>query len=189
MTLPDPKDTLVDYLQSVREAVLWKLEGLSEYDARRPLTPTGTNVLGLVKHLASVELGYFGETFGRPHGESLPWHDDDADPNDDLWPAESRRTSGLSPGVAHAAGTLQAFDLDATGEVPWGPRHRTVTLHQVLVHLVAETNRHAGHAGIVRELIDGAAGAAAGDTNLPEDDYDWRAHRDRIEGAARQAGS
>ena len=54
-------------------ALPWKLDGLSEYDIRRPLTPTGTNLLGLVKHVASVELGYFGDTFGRPSGEPLPW--------------------------------------------------------------------------------------------------------------------
>ena len=65
--------------------MVWKVEGLSEYDARRPITPTGTNLLGLVKHLASVELGYFGDTFGRPSGIELPWHADDADPNDDLY--------------------------------------------------------------------------------------------------------
>ena len=66
--MTEPKETLVEYLQSARDAMVWKVEGLSEYDARRPMTPTGTNLLGLVKHLASVELGYFGDTFGRPTG-------------------------------------------------------------------------------------------------------------------------
>src|ERR1700722_7093235 len=93
----DPKADLRRYLQLVREAVLWKLEGLSEYDARRPMTPTGTNVLGLVKHLANVEIGYFGDTFGRPFGGPLPWPevlgpDGEPDPNVDFWatPDESR---------------------------------------------------------------------------------------------------
>ncbi|MCW2929478.1 MAG: hypothetical protein JWM19_440 [Actinomycetia bacterium] len=73
------------YLRTAREAMLWKLDGLSEYDIRRPLTPTGTNLLGLVKHLASVELGYFGETFGRPYGEPYPWQDwEHAEPNADM---------------------------------------------------------------------------------------------------------
>src|SRR5436853_1215138 len=87
-----PKQTLHRYLQIVRDAMLWKLEGLSEYDVRRPMTPTGTNLLGLVKHLASVELGYFGATFGRPSVEPLPRFDDDAEPNADRWarPGESR---------------------------------------------------------------------------------------------------
>ena len=80
MTGWDPKTDLHRYLQDAREALLWKLDGLAEYDVRRPLTPTGTNLLGLVKHLASVELGYFGETFGRPSDEPLPWFDADAAP-------------------------------------------------------------------------------------------------------------
>ena len=63
---------------------MWKLEGLSEYDSRRPMTPTGTNLLGLVKHVASVELGYFGETFGRPFDEPLPWSVG-AEANADMW--------------------------------------------------------------------------------------------------------
>src|SRR3954453_13955966 len=79
------KQTLQRYLQIARDAMVWKLEGLSEYDVRRPLVPSGTNLLGLVKHLASVEIGYFGDTFERPFGEALPWGDDDAEPNADLW--------------------------------------------------------------------------------------------------------
>src|SRR5690242_15891186 len=81
----EPKSDLQRYLQAARDAILWKLDGLSEYDVRRPMTPTGTNLLGLVKHLASVELGYFGDTFGRPSGESLPWFEDGAEPNADMW--------------------------------------------------------------------------------------------------------
>ena len=54
---------------------------LGEYDRRRPLTPTGTNLLGLVKHVASVEAGYLGDVFGRPSPESLPWFDDGAEPS------------------------------------------------------------------------------------------------------------
>ena len=61
---PDLKKAeLSRYLQAAREALVWKLEGLSEYDVRRPMVPTGTNLLGLVKHLANVEAGYFGATF------------------------------------------------------------------------------------------------------------------------------
>ncbi|MDA8324536.1 MAG: DUF664 domain-containing protein, partial [Actinomycetota bacterium] len=62
MATADQKTDLRRYLQQARDAVLWKLDGLSEYDARRPLVPTGTNLLGLVKHLALVEFGYFGDT-------------------------------------------------------------------------------------------------------------------------------
>jgi uncharacterized damage-inducible protein DinB len=188
----DPKDTLSRYLQNAREAMVWKLEGLSEYGVRRPMTPTGTNLLGLVKHLANVELGYLGPTFGRPHGEHLPWHDEDAEPNADMFatPDETREDIlGLYRRAwAHGAETIAALDLDSTGEVPWWPPdRRVVTLHQILVHLVAETARHAGHADIVREEIDGAAGVRPDSSNLPDDGYDWAAHRARVEEAARAA--
>jgi hypothetical protein len=92
MTGFDVKAGLHDYLQGARETLLWKLDGLSEYDIRRPLTPTGTNLLGLVKHQSGGELRYFAGVFGRPHGEDLPWLADDAGPSADMWaaPDESR---------------------------------------------------------------------------------------------------
>ncbi|WP_097184022.1 DinB family protein [Blastococcus haudaquaticus] len=197
MTSPDAKADLQRYLQSARDALLWKLEGLSEYDVRRPMTATGTNLLGLVKHLAHVELGYFGETFGRPVPEAVGWIEDDgSDPNWDMWAtaAESRdEIVGMYRGAwAHADATIAALPLDAPGRVPWWPGDRaSVTLHRVLVHVIAETDRHAGHADVVRELIDGAAGLRPGNDNLPDGaDQDWWArYRDRLEQAAREAGT
>jgi uncharacterized damage-inducible protein DinB len=125
MSGSDPKADLHRYLQAAREALLWKLEGLPEYDIRRPLTPTGTNLLGLVKHVASVELGYFGETFGRPSGEPLPWFREDAEPNADMWasPDEPREEIvGLyHRSWAHADATIDTLPLDALGHVPWWP--------------------------------------------------------------------
>ena len=178
MTPSDPKDDLRHYLQSARDALLWKLDGLSEYDARRPLTPTGTNLLGLVKHVASVELGYFGETFGRPSGEPLPWFEDDAEPNADMWAtAEESRADVIGlyhRAWAHGDATIAALPLDAVGRVPhWSGERAVVTLHRILVHVIAETQRHAGHADVVRELVDGAAGLRAGVDNLPDVDPDW----------------
>jgi len=185
----DPKHTLVRYLQAARDAMVWKVEGLSDYDACRPLTPTGTNLLGLVKHLASIELGYFGDTFGRPSGIALPWHAEDSDPNDDLYlTAEETREWVLDlyrTAWSHAAVTFEELDLDAEGRVPWWPEDRgTVTLHQILVHMVAETHRHAGHADIVRETIDSQFGRYPGDPNA-DFPYDWPAHVARVEAAAR----
>lgn len=194
MTTSDPKEDLHRYLRIAREAVLWKLEGLSEYDIRRPLTPTGTNLLGLVKHLASVEVGYFGETFGRPAALPLPWFDEGAEVNADMWatPDESREDIvGLYRKVwAHADATITELPLDAVGHVPWWPEERReVTLHHILVRLVGETNRHAGHADIVRELIDGGIGWVDGNENLPPGDAAWwEAYRARVEEAAREAG-
>jgi hypothetical protein len=189
----DPKADLHQYLTQARDALLWKLDGLSEYDIRRPMTPTGTNLLGLVKHVASIAAGYFGDTFGRPFGEPLPWYADDAEDNADMWAtAEESREQivGLYQRVwAHADATIEALPLDAVGRVPWWPPERAeVTLHRVLVHVLADTDRHAGHADIVRELIDGTVGLRADRSNLPPGDADWWAgYRDRIERAARSA--
>ncbi|MCU1439716.1 MAG: hypothetical protein JWP85_713 [Rhodoglobus sp.] len=188
------KQTLHRYLRTAREALLWKLDGLSEYDARRPLVPTGTNLLGIVKHVASVEAGYLGDIFGRPFPQTFPWFDESAEPNADMWATldESRRSIlDLFERVnAHADATIEALDLDATGRVPWWPDDRNpVTLHQILVHMIAEFNRHAGHADIVRELIDGAAGLRRDNDNLPDVDAAWWiAYRERLEETARLAG-
>ncbi|MGY2066304.1 DinB family protein [Blastococcus sp. SYSU DS0619] len=187
------KDDLVQYLQEARDVVLLKLEGVSEYDARRPLTPTGTNLLGLVKHLAFVELGYFGAVFGRPHPDTEAWLAADPGDNDDMWAtaAESRDdvVARYRRAWAHAAGTIGTLALDDVGRVPWwGHGGREVTLHRVLVHVIAETHRHAGHADIVRELVDGSVGYRSVGDNLPEhDDAWWRQHRDRVERTARAA--
>jgi len=186
-----PKEILCAYLQEARDAIVWKLDGLSEYDARRPLTPTGTNLLGIIKHLASIEFGYFGDTFGRPSGESLPWFSPDAEPNADMWatPDESREqiVDMYRRSWAHAAGTFEALELETEGSVPWWTPGNSPTLHHIAVHMIAETHRHAGHADIVRELIDGSAGIAADDSNLPPVGEDfWPAYRERVEAAARQ---
>jgi hypothetical protein len=82
------KEYLHSDLRDVRETMLWKLDGLGEYDARRPLTSTGTNLLGLIKHLSITEARYFGDVFGRPFPERLPWWDDDADRGADMWATE-----------------------------------------------------------------------------------------------------
>jgi uncharacterized damage-inducible protein DinB len=191
MTGSDPKAELHRYLQEARDAMLWKLDGLSEYDVRRPLVATGTNLLGLVKHLALVEQGYFGDTFGRPPDDKIPW--DEADPNSDMFafPEESRAAiTGLYRRAwAHSDATIAALPLDAIGHVPWWvPDRNEVTLHHILIRLVAETNRHAGQADIVRELIDGATGVGAEDSKLASGDQAWwAAHHDRVERAARQA--
>ncbi|WP_436758222.1 DinB family protein [Streptosporangium sp. V21-05] len=194
MTESDPKSDLHRYLRTAREALLWKLDGLSEYDVRRPLTPTGTNLLGLVKHVASVELGYFGDTFGRPSAEPLPWFEDEAEPNADMWATadESREEIvGLYHRVwAHSDATIEALTLDAVGRVPWWPDDRSqVTLHLILIHMIAETNRHAGHADIVRELLDGVVGLKKDNDNMaPADQAWWEGYRDRLERVAREAG-
>jgi len=191
----DPKAELRHYLQQAREALLWKLDGLSEYEVRRPMVPTGTNLLGLVKHVATMELGYFGDTFGRPPAESLPWFAEGAEVNADMWAtAEESREQivGLYRRAwAHSDATIDALALDAVGRVPWWPDERSqASLHRILVHMIAETNRHAGHADIIRELIDGAVGVRQDSPNMASGDEAWWAsYRSRLERAAREAGS
>lgn len=189
-----PKADLQRYLQAAREALLWKLDGLSEYDVRRPLTPTGTNLLGLVKHLAGVELGYFGDTFGRPFDKPLPWLADDAETDADMWATADETREQIvelyRQAWKHSDATTAALALEATGHVPWWPEERReVTLHQVLVHVVAETHRHAGHADIVREVIDGAVGVREGNDKMATGDQSrWENHRRRLERVAQEAG-
>jgi uncharacterized damage-inducible protein DinB len=193
MTGSDQKADLRRYLQAAREAMVWKLDGLSEYDIRRPVTPTGTNLLGLIKHVASMELGYFGETFGRPSDEPLPWLADDAEPNADMWATADQSREQIiglyQRAWAHSDATINTLALDATGLVPWWPEDRNeVTLHRILVHMIAETDRHAGHADIVREFIDGVVGLRADNDNMaPGDLIWWENYRNRLEQAARQA--
>lgn len=183
---------LLGYLRARRADLLGKLDGLGEYDIRRPMTPTGTNLLGLVKHVASVELGYLTDVFGRPSGRDLPWFADDAAPDADLWAtadetrAEIVELHHLSASLGDA--TIETLPLDALGAVPWWPpERRQVTLHQILVHVCVETARHAGHADILRELIDGAVGDSPGDPNLSvRSAQEWAEHRARIEAAAQR---
>lgn len=190
----DPKVDLQRYLQLGREALLWKLEGLDEYDLRRPMVPTGTNLLGLVKHVASVEAGYLGDVFGRPFGERFAWFEPQAEDNADMWATAEESPEQIIAlyhrAWAHSDATVEALDLDAIGVVPWWPEdRRDVSLHQILAHITTETHRHAGQADIIRELIDGAIGMRADNTNLPPVDADWwTAYRERLEDVARTAG-
>ncbi len=187
---PDPvgqdpvKDDLHLYLRRAREALLWKLEGLGERDLRRPLTPTGTNLLGLVKHLTGVEAGYFGGSLGRPT-EHVPWDDDGLEDNADMWATAEESSSEILDlyrrVTAAADAAIGSLPLDAPAHVPWWGERGHVTLGRLLVHMVAETSRHGGHADVVRELVDGSVGLRDGVSNLPEQDEAWwAAYRARL---------
>ncbi len=192
MSSLDVKGDLHDYLRGARETLVWKLDGLGEYDVRRPLTPTGTNLLGLVKHNAGMEVLYFGEVFGRTPDVSLPWLLDDAEPNADMWarPDETReRIIELYRSTwEFADATIDELPLDAVGRVWWWGDSPVTTLYRVLVHMTCETQRHAGHADIIRESIDGSAGFLRGSDNLRiSDPASWKTFHDRIDEAARRA--
>ncbi|WP_238162964.1 DinB family protein [Kribbella capetownensis] len=151
---------LLRVLQAGRSLMVEKLDGLSEYERRRPLTPTGTNLLGLVKHLAGLEYGYLGEAFGRPPVERPSWFKDDPYDEIDMWatPDESSEyiTGVYRQAWAHSDATIAQLDLDSPGHVAhWSEGGQDTTLGVLLIRMVAETTQHAGHADIIRELIDG----------------------------------
>lgn len=178
--LADPKTALQHYLQRTRESLIWKLDGLSEREVRLPRTPTGNNLLGLIKHCINVEAGYFGATFGRvfpTRDELVPEEAYEQDPQADWYARDDETKDGLID-LYHrvwvfADQTISRLPLDARGRVPWWPPERhDVTLQRIIVHVIYDLARHAGHADIMRERLDGAVGWQRESSNLP-DAYDW----------------
>ena len=185
------KEYLHSDLREIRQTMLRKLDGLSEYAVRRPLTSTGTNLLGLVKHLTVAEARYFGEVFGRPFPEPVPRWDDLEQRGTDLWATEHETreeiTSRYQRACEHSDATIAALDIDSPGHVPWWPRP-DVLLFNVLVHLLTETSRHAGHADILREQLDGVVEMdAEAMAKRGQDVAFWEARRAEIERAAKAA--
>jgi hypothetical protein len=178
LTTGSEKALLRAHLQLNRDALLWKLEGLGETELRRPMTGTGTNLLGLVKHLTGVEGAYFCDAFGRPR-PPLSWEDDeDAAMGEfsDMYakPDETAEAIVASYRAATAAAdaSIATLDLDATGRHHLGI---TVSLRWMLLTVLIDTARHAGHADIVREQIDGAAGSNRHWPGVaPADDEEYR---------------
>jgi uncharacterized damage-inducible protein DinB len=181
--MTEPKSALRHYLQSNRDALLWKLDGLSEHELRLPRTPTGTNLIGIVKHMANVEIGYFGDTFGRAWptpDERISEEDFEADPQADWYATETETCNGIIDLYrrvwSFADATIEELPLDALGRVPWWKEERNpVTLERIMVHVIDDLARHVGHADILREQIDGAVGLGANVSNLPEQ-QDWPAY-------------
>ncbi|MET8233983.1 DinB family protein [Micromonospora sp. NPDC005298] len=185
------KEYLHSDLREMREALLWKLDGLSEYDIRRPLTSTGTNLLGLVKHLSIWEATYFGEVFDRPFPEPLPrWDDDALRQGLDMWATEQETREDIVDRYRrvwqHSDATITALAIDAPGRAPWWPQP-DVKLFAILVHMLIETSRHVGHADILREQLDGSTGTIARRAPAEHDAAFWEARRTTIERAARAA--
>lgn len=181
------KGVLQRYLQDARRDLVWKLEGISERDARLARTPTGNNLLGIVKHCLNVEAGYFGPTFGRTFptpDELVPFSAYVDDPQADWYAREDESLDGLLDlyrrVAAFADATIAELPLDAPGKVPWwGEGRQDVTLQRVIVHVLADLSRHAGHADILRELHDGAVGCQPANTNIPTG-YDWPAYVSKL---------
>jgi hypothetical protein len=153
------------------------------------LTVTGTNLLGLVKHNATWDARYFGEVFERPFPEPLPAWDDATAAGTDLWATEQESRAdiiGLYHRVwSHTDATIDELPLDARGFVPWWDE--VVPLFNVMVHCLSDTTRHAGHADILREGLDGAVGVDPASSPPPGLDAVWAMRRATIERAARAA--
>ncbi len=184
---PSQTELLLRYLQRERENLIGTLDGLSDYDVRRPMTPTGTSLLGLVKHVASVEIGYFGDCVGRPWPETIPWDNEEAyEAGEDMYAlAEESREMLLDlyrGSWAFSDANIRELGLDAPATVPWWrEERRETTLGYLVVHMLAETAHHAGHADIVREAIDGRAGS---DRDEVGDTEHWTAFVAKIQAAA-----
>ncbi len=175
------------YLQASRDGLVGALDGVGEYDARRPMTPSGTNLLGLVKHLVGVELGYLGDSVGRPAPVVLPWDvDGSVWEGADMWAhADESREWILDlyrTAWRHSDESVARLPLDAPATVSWWPAERRgSTFGHLLARVTAETARHAGHADILRESIDGRGGS---DHDAQGDARWWSEHVGRIQAAA-----
>ena len=129
-----------------------------------------------------------GEVFGRPFPEPMPGWEDAAEYGADLWVTQDESREEIIARYRHvwehSDATISALDLDAPGYVPWWPRPN-VKLFNVLVHMLAETNRHAGHADILREQLDGTTGTSVEESNQQERGAAfWAEHCAKIEQAA-----
>jgi len=179
----DLKQNLHRHLRHQSDALLLKLDGLPERELRLPRTPTGTSLLGIVKHCLNVEFGYFGPTFGRmiddPRGLLEP-SDYDEDPQVDWYATADETVTGIVDLYrrvqAFADETITTLELDSPGRVAWwGPETADVTLGQMIDYVALDLARHAGQADILREQIDGAVGWWGPGDNVPQG-YDWPAY-------------
>ena len=185
--LTDPKTMLTHYLERARDGLLLKLDGLSERELRLPRTPTGTNLIGIVKHCTHVEWGYLGTTFGRTFADEhllVPLDAYDVDPQADWYATEQESAADIVDLYrrvgAFADETIDALPLDTVGRVPWWPEDSAdATLHHLAVRVIDDTSRHAGQADILRELHDGAIGLNRATASLP-DGFDWPAYVARL---------
>lgn len=182
---PGIKNDLHAKLREVRAALRTAVEGVGEYDLRRPMTPTGTSLLGLVKHLVGVEHVYLGDSFGRPAPDVLPWiADGSVWDGADMWATADESSSEIlalyARACVHSDETVASLDVDSPGRVPhWSANNADTTLGHLLVRMVAETAQHAGHAEILRELIDGSTGS-----DTPTSGVEWATYVAQIEAAA-----
>lgn len=162
-TKPTPKqgtekETLMGFLNLNRAVMVWKLEGVSDEDARRPMVDSGTHLIGLIKHLAWVERWWFEDVFAGLPSPSYPWSDEDPDADFRAEPEDT--VAGViamyEEHVAIVNDIIDESDLDQLAVRDRNGLH--YSLRWIVGHMIEETARHAGHADIIRELIDGRTG-------------------------------
>jgi uncharacterized damage-inducible protein DinB len=152
----DEKTSMLAALNRHRDAALWKLEGLDDEQLRRPMVPSGTSLLGTMKHMAWVEYWWFCETFGR----EMPVPDFDEDDPDAEFRIEPDETTADILALYDRARTAadqaaKEIELDELGTAWTGEK---VSMRWVLIHMLEEDARHVGQMDVIRELIDGATG-------------------------------
>lgn len=185
----DQKAIWQQYYRERRDALISKVEDLSEYEARMPRTPTGTSLIGIIKHVLNVEAVYLGATFGRPFPQAeelVAERAYEVDPQADWYATAEETAAGIIDlyrrVIAHCEETVELLDLDAVGHVRhWG--HTEVTLHGILVHNFNDLAQHNGQADILREQVDGSVGWRQPGDNVP-DGHDWPAYVVRLTGLA-----
>jgi Protein of unknown function (DUF664) len=185
----DEKGLLRTHLRLIQQSLLWKLEGLSDADLRRPMTRTGTNLIGIVKHLTGVTYGCLCSAFGRER-ETFPWEfDEELFYGLDMWATPDEPPAEIIDAYRRAcdaaAQTIDELELDTTGKHHSGV---TVSLRWMILNVLQDTTRHAGHADVVRELIDGRVGMRAGDPMVSEDDEHLRMYLARMTGELDREG-
>lgn len=154
------KEALVATLDFHRGTIKWKLDGLSLEDAVRPMTPSDTKLLGILKHLAYVERWWFQDNFlGRDC--EYPWSESgDMEADFKIFPGETIESivALYDAECEVSRGIVEAASLD---DVAVRPRRTGghPTLRWIMLHMIEEVARHNGHADILRELIDGRTGA------------------------------
>ncbi|TLK54308.1 DinB family protein [Glutamicibacter sp. V16R2B1] len=180
------KQRLRRYLDHARQAALWKAENLDEAQLRRPMVPSGTNVLGVINHLAVMEFGYFSYCLKRPvdSPRAVQAFTSEDPMADFVVEADTGAADVLQfyrQAIDAASTAFEELELDAPASVPWWGEDSETTLEHLMLHMVEETSRHAGHLDLVRELIDGQTGLSAQNGNLPEfSDEQWKEHYARL---------
>jgi uncharacterized damage-inducible protein DinB len=161
----DERETLTSMLDFYRDTAVWKCSGMSDEDLRKVIVPSGWSVLGMVQHLAYVEQWWFQELFkGVPEKElpPVPWTDDDPDADFRVQPDQT--TESVLDFYKECCERSREITKDASLDditAAWPedrPPERRPNLRWILVHLIEETARHAGHMDVARELIDGSTG-------------------------------